>query len=117
MCIQRDVQEREQSLSLECNDVHVDALLDLHNKYTDDKFQTLFYGVICNTEATVAEDWPRYPRAWKRALLDQVCEVFARADVLCSRDAGPHIARFANQYDKKYQTARKCYRTMSWKQV
>ena len=118
MCIQRDVQERERALSLECNNVDVDALLYFHNKYIDDKFQDLFYGVLCNTPgAIVAEDWPRYPTAWKRALLDHVCEVFARADVLCSRDAGPHISRFANQYDRKYQMARECYRTMSRRQV
>ena len=40
MCIQRDVQERERALSLECNNVDVDALLYRHNKYIDDKFQT-----------------------------------------------------------------------------
>ena len=117
MCIQRDVQERERALSLECNNVDVDALLYIHNKYIDDKFQTLFYEVLCKTEAIVAEDWPRYPTAWKRALLDHVCEVFARADVLCSRDTGPHIARFANQYERKYQMARERYRTMSCRQV
>ena len=101
----------------ECNNVDVDVLLDLHNKYIDNKFQTLFCEVSCITEATVAEDWPRYPRAWKRVLLDHVCDVFARADVLCSRDAGPHISRFANQYDKKYQMARQCYRTLFRKQI
>ena len=61
VCIQRDVQERERALSLECNNVDVDALLYLHNKYIDDKFQTMFYEVLCKTEAMVAEDWPRYP--------------------------------------------------------
>ena len=47
----------------ECN---IDVLLDLHNKYIDDKFQYLFYEVLCKTEATVAEDWPRYPRAYSK---------------------------------------------------
>ena len=90
------------------SEVDAEAFLNLHNKYINKCLQRLFND-LSQLELSLSEQWPVYPIQWKLALLNHVCDVYARPEISCDADAIPHIQHFAKSYDLRYMIAKGRY--------
>ena len=89
------------------SEVDAEAFLNIHNRYINDCLQGLFSQFT--EPLSLSGEWPVYPIQWKLALLNHVCDVYARPEIDCDADAIPHIQHFANSYDLRYMIAKGRY--------